>query len=73
MKLFNRISEFLKKENAPVADPTTETEKPEEFERCVICGALTSIKVNTPIELRNNYEIGFGQLCADCKKKFSGN
>lgn len=43
--------------------------KTEEFERCVICGALTCIPVSLPIDLRENYEIGCGQICAECAKK----
>lgn len=40
----------------------------EEFERCVICGTLTGISVSTPIDFRNFYEVGFGQLCVTCHK-----
>lgn len=41
----------------------------EEFERCVICGELTCIPVSLPIDWRENYEIGCGQICAECAKK----
>ena len=41
----------------------------EEFERCIMCGELTDIAITTPIEFRENYEIGCGQLCAICYKK----
>ena len=40
----------------------------EEFERCVICGELTCIPVSLPIDWRENYEIGCGQVCAKCAK-----
>ena len=43
----------------------------EEYEYCVLCGALTSIPVSMPIDWRENYEIGFGQICAECAKKQS--
>ena len=43
--------------------------EPEEFERCIICGELTDILVSTPIDLRENYEVGCGQLCAECASK----
>ena len=43
--------------------------KTEEFERCVICGKTTNILVSTPIEMRENYEIGMGQVCVDCVRK----
>ena len=43
--------------------------KTEEFERCVICGELTCIPVSLPIDWRENYEIGCGQICAECAKK----
>ena len=39
-----------------------------EFERCVICGAVTDEPISKPITLRKNYENGFGQMCADCAK-----
>ena len=41
----------------------------EEFERCVMCGALTCIPVSIPVDWRENYEIGLGQICAECAKK----
>ena len=41
----------------------------EEYERCVICGKLTGIPISMPIDWRENYEIGFGQICAECAKK----
>ncbi len=41
----------------------------QEFERCVMCGALTSIPVSMPIDMRNNYEIGLGQVCDKCANK----
>ena len=41
----------------------------EEFERCIMCGELTDISITTPIEFRDNYELGCGQLCAICYKK----
>lgn len=43
--------------------------KTEEFERCVMCGELTCIPVSMPIDWRENYEIGMGQICAECAKK----
>lgn len=41
----------------------------EQFECCVMCGAITDVPVSTPIERRQNYEIGCGQLCSECSKK----
>lgn len=41
----------------------------EEFERCVMCGALTCVPVSMPVDWRENYEIGCGQICAACTKK----
>ena len=43
--------------------------KTEEFERCIMCGKLTCIPVSMPIDWRENYEIGMGQVCAECAKK----
>lgn len=45
------------------------TPNTEEFERCVMCGALTCIPISMPIDWRENYEIGCGQICAACAKK----
>ncbi len=39
------------------------------FERCVLCGEPTDVPVTMPIELRENYEIGCGQLCFACYHK----
>lgn len=38
----------------------------EEYERCILCGTLTDVPVSMPVDLRENYEIGLGQLCSDC-------
>ena len=40
-----------------------------EFEHCVMCGDATSVLFSTPIEFRDFYETGCGQLCFDCAKK----
>ena len=45
------------------------TPNTEEFERCVMCGALTSVPISMPVDWRENYEIGLGQICAACAKK----
>ena len=45
------------------------TPNTEEFERCVMCGALTSVPISMPVDWRENYEIGLGQICAECAKK----
>lgn len=45
------------------------TPNTEEFERCVMCGKLTCVPVSMPIDWRENYEIGMGQVCAECAKK----
>lgn len=39
------------------------------FERCVICGAATPIPTSMPIDWRDHYEIGCGQICMECAKK----
>lgn len=41
----------------------------EEFERCVLCGALTCVPVWMPVDERIHYEIGCGQLCAACARE----
>ncbi len=44
-------------------------ESNEQFEQCVICGNTTRYMLHTPIEDREFYIIGCGQLCFDCYKK----
>lgn len=51
------------------AESLSNTSNAEEFERCVMCGALTCIPVSMPVDWRENYEIGCGQLCAECAKR----
>jgi hypothetical protein len=41
----------------------------EEYERCILCGQVTCIPVSMPIDWRENYEVGLGQVCAECAKK----
>jgi hypothetical protein len=40
-----------------------------EYEHCVLCGELTDVPVSMPIDFRNFYEVGCGQLCAACHMK----
>ncbi len=35
-------------------------------DKCVICGKVTSVPNDTPVEMRNDYVVGCGQLCRDC-------
>lgn len=42
--------------------------KPEK-EKCVTCGAETPYLKNLPIDLRENYVEGAGQLCKTCADK----
>lgn len=45
------------------------TQNTEEFERCIMCGELTCVPISMPVDWRENYEIGMGQVCAECAKK----
>ena len=42
----------------------------EEFECCAVCGTLTGVPVSLPIEFRDHYEVGFGQLCVNCYREY---
>jgi hypothetical protein len=44
-------------------------EKEVEKEDCIYCGKETEVPVNTPVDLRENYVDGAGQLCPQCFKK----
>jgi hypothetical protein len=37
-----------------------------EFEKCVLCEEQTDVPKNLPIELREHYVEGAGQLCPKC-------
>ncbi len=37
-----------------------------QYEICVICGEITKVLVKTPIDCRENYICGCGQLCEKC-------
>ena len=73
-KILTKIAQFFKKANADNRcnnkDLSDEKSLPltEEFERCVMCGALTGVPISMLVDLRENYEIGLGQLCAECAK-----
>ncbi len=62
------ISQFIKKSTQREADSANNGE---EFERCIMCGELTTIPVFMPIEFRENYELGCGQLCNTCYGKLN--
>lgn len=34
-----------------------------------MCGALTCVPISMPVDWRENYEIGCGQICAECAKQ----
>lgn len=36
------------------------------YERCVLCWEITDVPKRLPINLRENYIEGQGQLCRDC-------
>ena len=43
------------------------------FEKCVLCGTVTNVKINCPVDARKYYEIGIGQLCRKCYLQVKGN
>ena len=72
--IFTRISQFFgggtpcqpsKKEVGSVSEAPIK----EKYERCILCGQVTCIPVFMPIDWRENYEVGLGQVCAECAKK----
>lgn len=38
----------------------------EEYEVCVLCGAITNIPKSKPLDMRTDYLPGAGQLCHEC-------
>ena len=38
----------------------------QEFEKCVLCGVVTDVLVDDPVEDRQWYVPGVGQLCLGC-------
>ena len=38
----------------------------DEKEKCVLCGVEVDVNISTPIDLRNYYVEGCGQLCKEC-------
>lgn len=73
-KMFDKILSFFRKpttyqQSKKEIDSVDKTPVTEEFERCVICGKLTCIPISMPVDWRVNYEIGLGQICAECAKK----
>ena len=73
-KIFLKLSRFFKRNNAcslvqKELDSANNTPDSEEYERCILCGKLTCIPISMPVDWRENYEIGMGQLCAECARK----
>ncbi len=71
--MFDKILSFFRKtttyqQSKKEIDSVDKTPVTEEFERCVICGKLTCIPISMPVDWRENYEIGLGQICAECAK-----
>ena len=42
------------------------------YERCVLCGQATDTHLSLPIDLRDYYVEGSGQLCRDCWRRVCG-
>lgn len=36
------------------------------YERCVHCGVITDVLKNKPVDIREYYILGVGQLCRKC-------
>lgn len=73
-KIFDKISNFFRRsttyqQTKKEIESTEKAPVTEEFERCVICGKLTCIPISMPVDWSENYEIGLGQICAECAKK----
>ena len=41
----------------------------EKYDTCILCGKVTSVLANTPLEQRWGYIEMVGQLCAECYGK----
>lgn len=39
------------------------------FETCILCDAVTTVKITTPVEERDGYIEGAGQCCRSCFEK----
>jgi len=39
------------------------------YEKCVLCGKKTDVKISENIDRREHYVTGVGQLCKECHKK----
>ena len=42
------------------------TKDKEIFEKCVVCGKITTTPIDKPIDKRTNYIIGVGEVCSKC-------
>jgi len=40
-----------------------------EYEKCVLCGKKTYVKVSEKVDKREHYVTGVGQLCEKCHKE----
>ena len=75
LKMYNKIIQYFEGKGNSCLPLDKETEsvneavKKDEYERCIMCGAETTIPISMPIDWRENYEIGLGQLCPQCAKK----
>lgn len=73
-KIFTQIPKLFREGSSPRrrsekdADSVNNTSNTEEFEHCVLCGKLTCVPISMPVDWREDYEIGVGQLCIECKR-----
>ena len=66
--IFQKILDRIKR---PIVIGTEYDDSP--FERCVMCGKLTTVLKDTHIDFRDHYEIGLGQMCYECDRKNNNN
>ena len=65
-----KLFEFFGGGGTPVSKEVVKIPQSESpNERCVACFADTGIPKNMPIEKRENYVVGCGQLCSECYAK----
>ena len=71
MKIIDKIFRFFFGEvdmPSPKENSVKSAVDTEEFARCVLCGAKTDVPITMPIDLRENYVVGFGQVCSSCAR-----
>lgn len=66
LRIRTRHQQNIVNENTKENKDPAEAEDNDEYEYCILCRKKTNVLKDTPVDLRDYYVHGGGQLCMEC-------